>query len=426
MKQLITLIAFCVAGALVLDAQVVTTIPQVSPKAKVMQTVGLTDIAVVYHRPSVKDREIWGHLVPYDQVWRAGANENTVIYFSDDVEVEGHGLSAGKYGLHMIPGEESWTVIFSRNHTAWGSFSYDPKDDALRVQVQPRKAAQHHEMLAFNFDDVTSEEVTCVLSWEKLSIPFGIKVNTHEVVVTSLRDELQTQAGWTWRGWHEAANYCLTNDVNLDEGLMWATRSVFVQPQTTNMITKARLKAKVKGDEANANEVILASLQSDLDVHAVTWKEYQGLANYVHQNLGDAETALAWAGKSVEMSPNMSNMMTKATILEKSGNEEKAKKLRKDAIAMGTNAELNNYGYQLLFAGKTAEAVAVFEANAEKHPNDPNVWDSLGEGYVNNGDKEKAVKALKKSLSMNPPPNVKANSIKLLKQLGVEYKDTGS
>jgi tetratricopeptide (TPR) repeat protein len=120
------------------------------------------------------------------------------------------------------------------------------------------------------------------------------------------------------------------------------------------------------------------------------------------------------------MSQQMTNMMAQSTYLAAIGEHEDAVKMKVEAIQQGTNAELNAYGYQLLFSGKSEEAVEIFEANTKKYPDDPNVWDSLGEGYLNAGNKEKAIKAFKKSLSLNPPANVKANSMKLLKQLGVD------
>jgi len=420
MKQLFTLIAL-IAGSLLIQAQSVT-LPQASPKAKTLQTIGLTDVAVIYHRPSVNDRDIWGALIPYNQVWRAGANENTVIILSDDVEIGGKSLAAGKYGLHMIPGEEECTVIFSKNATSWGSFSYNPSEDALRVTVKPQEASAHHEMLTFSFENVTLESAECVLSWDDLSIPFKIKVNTHEVVVENLRNELRTQPGFTWLGWNQAANYCLRNDVNLQEALTWANRSVFMNPQVQNIATHARLVSKVNGDGTNADDIIVQTIESDLGNHSVTWREYNGLANFVLQNMNDVETAMKWIDKSIEMSPNMTNMMAKVNLLDTKGKKDEAKKLRADALALGSNFELNNYGYQLLFSGDAPGAVQVFEANVKNNPDDPNAWDSLGEGYLNNGQKDKAIEAFETSLSKNPPANVKANSIKLLKQLGVEYE----
>ena len=164
MKRSILLLAFAFALITGVQAQALT-LPQASPKGKVMQTIGITDAYLVYHRPAVNDREIWGTLVPYDQVWRTGANQNTVISFSDNVMIEGQKLHAGKYGLHMIPGEEKWTVIFSNNHTSWGSFSYNPAEDALRVEVTPKQLANPVEMLTFSFENVTPTAATCVLSW---------------------------------------------------------------------------------------------------------------------------------------------------------------------------------------------------------------------------------------------------------------------
>src|ERR1700730_6527820 len=125
-------------------------IPRVSQRGTVSQRVGLTDITITYHRPAVGGREIWGKTVPYGKVWRAGANENSTISFSDDVSVEGKPPAAGTYGFHTIPDKDQWTVIFSKNSTSWGSFSYDEKEDALRVNVKPH-AAESFDVLTYVF-----------------------------------------------------------------------------------------------------------------------------------------------------------------------------------------------------------------------------------------------------------------------------------
>ena len=117
-------------------------IPRVSQRGTVTQRIGLTDITINYHRPAVGGREIWGKIVPYGKVWRAGANENTTITFGDDASVEGKAIAAGTYGLHMIPDKDQWTIIFSKNSTSWGSFSYDEKEDTLRVTVKPHADEQ--------------------------------------------------------------------------------------------------------------------------------------------------------------------------------------------------------------------------------------------------------------------------------------------
>lgn len=163
---------------------------QVRPslKAGVMQRLGAdTDIAIEYSRPGVKGRKIWGALVPYGMApgnqysknqpypWRAGANENTTIEFSKDVLIEGKPLPAGKYGLHMIPGEKEWTVIFSKNNSAWGSFSYKPEEDALRVAVTP-VAAPFQEWLSYGFDDLAGRSATAFLHWEQLKVPFKVSL----------------------------------------------------------------------------------------------------------------------------------------------------------------------------------------------------------------------------------------------------------
>lgn len=162
--------------------------PPASPKAATTQTVGVdTVITIEYSRPGVKGRKIWGKLVPYGLApgnrysdgkpfpWRAGANKNTTIEFSKDVLVEGKSLAAGKYGIHMIPGEKEWVVIFSKNNSAWGSFQYKKEEDALRVTVTPMDAP-HEEWMSFRFDELTATSAVASLHWEKIRIPFKIEL----------------------------------------------------------------------------------------------------------------------------------------------------------------------------------------------------------------------------------------------------------
>src|SRR4051812_42083120 len=178
---------------------VLLQLPEQSQPAKVGQTLGLTEINVSYHRPLVNNRKIFGtQIVPYGQVWRAGANENTTIQFTDPVTVEGKPLPAGTYGLHMIPNQDSWTVIFSKNSTSWGSFTYDEKEDALRVTVKPEKGA-FHEALAYDFDDVKPDSAVVRLSWADVAVPFRVAVpNQKELVAASLGNQLRTLNHWSW------------------------------------------------------------------------------------------------------------------------------------------------------------------------------------------------------------------------------------
>lgn len=158
-------------------------LPSNSQKAKVYQEVGIMDISISYSRPSVREREVWGKLVPYGKnnqgfiaaeefYWGAGADENTVIHFSDDVKIEGKDLPAEKYGLHMVLHEnDKATIIFSKNHTAWGSYFYEPSEDALRVDVKTNEIP-HTEFLSSKFIDVAPTSTVAALNWEKKQIPF--------------------------------------------------------------------------------------------------------------------------------------------------------------------------------------------------------------------------------------------------------------
>ena len=160
-------------------------LPDVSQLAHVKQRVGLTDIKISYHRPLVNGRKIWGGLVPLGEVWRAGANENTTIDFSSDVTVEGQALPKGTYGLHMIPTADTWTVIFSKMSTAWGSYTYDQKEDALRVTVKPRPT-EMTEALDYVFEDLKEDSATMTLKWEKIAVPVKIAVSP-EATVANIR-----------------------------------------------------------------------------------------------------------------------------------------------------------------------------------------------------------------------------------------------
>ena len=230
-------LAVCGAG---LHAQTIMTLPEVSQRAMVGQRIGLTDITIQYHRPLAGERKIWGGLVPYGEVWRAGANENTTIEFSTPVTIEGQPLAKGIYGLHMIPGSDSWTVIFSRNSSAWGSFTYNQKEDALRVTVKPQPADAHNA-LTYDFDEVKPESVVVKLEWEKLAVPFTVSASEAETTMASLRDEMRGGKQYTWEGGAEAAQYALTKDIGLEDGLAWVEKSLAVEERFENLVLKADL-----------------------------------------------------------------------------------------------------------------------------------------------------------------------------------------
>jgi len=233
-------------------------IPRVSQRGSVSQRIGLTDITIVYHRPAVGGREIWGKVVPYGKVWRAGANENTTISFSDDVSVEGKPLAAGTYGLHTIPDKDQWTIIFSKNSTSWGSFSYDEKEDALRVSVKPHPA-ESTEYVTYAFEDVKPDSADATLRWEKLAVPFHVSVDVKAVVLRSIKNELRNVGGFTWAGYDEAANWCLDNNYNLEEALKWEDTSIQNESRFENWETKSRIFAAM-GRQDDAEKALVQAL----------------------------------------------------------------------------------------------------------------------------------------------------------------------
>ena len=221
------------------SAQSDLKLPDVSQAAEAKQRIALTDITVKYHRPLVNGRKIWGGLVPYGKVWRAGADENTTIEFSDAVSVEGKPLPKGVYGLHMIPNQDSWTVIFSKTNTGWGSYSYDQKEDALRVDVKPRPLAEQKEALEFEFEDLKPTSTAVTLKWEKLGVPFTVSVNDADQTLQNIRAQLKGEGQFAWQALDQGAQFCLTRKINLDEALRWADASVQNEERFDNLSTKA-------------------------------------------------------------------------------------------------------------------------------------------------------------------------------------------
>jgi hypothetical protein len=251
MKRISTsLTAFALAlFALAATAHADLDLPDVSQHAVVKQRVGLTDIKIDYHRPLVNGRKVWGGIVPLDEVWRAGANQNTTIEFSDNVSVEGQALPKGKYGLHMIPTAETWTMIFSKMADAWGSYTYKKEEDALRVTVKPRPA-EMEEALEFAFEDLKPDSAKVVLRWEKIAVPFQVSVSD-ETTVANLRNQMRGRAQYEWDSLNQAAQFLATKKLHLDEALKWVDSSIQNEERFENLSTKADvLKAMNKPEDA--------------------------------------------------------------------------------------------------------------------------------------------------------------------------------
>ncbi|NOT73614.1 MAG: DUF2911 domain-containing protein [Cyclobacteriaceae bacterium] len=236
MKQkLLSLVALCFLVVSVAWSQMTLPPSGNNQKSEVTQYMGLSKVTIVYSSPDVAGREIWGKLVPYGMTnlggfrssdtnpspWRAGANENTTITFTTDVEVEGKPLKAGTYGLHMAPGTDEWIIIFSSNAGAWGSFFYIPSEDVLRINVKPA-ASEFTEWLTYDFSDRQQNSTTARLKWEKIAVPFKISVpNGDDLYVKKIREELSGPKGFNWLNVVAATNFFAGKKLNLDEALAW-------------------------------------------------------------------------------------------------------------------------------------------------------------------------------------------------------------
>jgi len=267
-RALFVLEALLLLGSFGLAQSFVLDLPRPSQHAVITQRIGITDVTINYHRPMVNKRKVWGGLVPYGQVWRAGANENTTIKFTDAVTIEGKPLAAGAYGLHMIPGENEWTVIFSRNSTSWGSFTYNQAEDALRVTVKPQ-AAEFHEALTYDFDDVNPDSTVVTLRWEKVAVPFKVGVNTHEIVEQNLHNQLRGLAQYSWQGWDDAANYLLQEKIDLDEALTYSDKSIQNEARYDNFMTKSQvLDALGRKQEATTARDKALTMANAIQMHS--------------------------------------------------------------------------------------------------------------------------------------------------------------
>jgi hypothetical protein len=239
MKKLVFLNGL-LAFTVLVSAQIpLTVLPSGgNKKASVSERVGLTDISIHYDRPGVKGREgkIWGQLVHKgftDQgfgnskaaPWRAGANENTTISFSTDVRIEGQPLPAGTYGFFIAYDPEASILIFSKNHSSWGSYFYDEKEDALRVTIRPQALGQSVEWLKYDFSNQAENAATISLQWEKLAFPFRVEVDYIRDQIESFRRELRTDKGFIWQSWNQAALWCVQRNTNLEQALAWTDSS---------------------------------------------------------------------------------------------------------------------------------------------------------------------------------------------------------
>lgn len=218
--------------------------PRPSPDATVTQYLGVTEIKIDYSSPGVKGRKIWGEVVPFGKVWRTGANEVTSITFSDPVKVNGNNLPAGTYGIHIIPNENEWEIIFSKDTEIDGNSAYDETKDVLRLKVKPEENPFTERMM-FSITDMTDNSAKVNLTWEKLKVSFGVDVDTYNLTLQKARNSFD------WGSLMAAANYCLQQNNNIEEGYKWIQASALIDENYWNSRILAQYFAKMEmKDEA--------------------------------------------------------------------------------------------------------------------------------------------------------------------------------
>ncbi len=241
-------LVICLQAKVIAQTQVVHT-PRTSPRAKISQTIGITDVTINYSRPGVRGREIWGNLVfgmhnpgwgtAKSAPWRAGADENTVITFSTDVKLNGVQVKAGSYGLFMVvEADGAIEILLCSNNESWGAYFFDENEIVARAS----SSWQEHpftEYLEYEFNDFTETSVYCALNWEEKSIPFEIEVDINKTVVNQLRNDLRGTARFSFVGPLEAADWCVSNNTNLEEALEWAKLAVTMDNQFQTLKVKA-------------------------------------------------------------------------------------------------------------------------------------------------------------------------------------------
>jgi len=340
------------------------SIPQLSNHVTETQTLAVTDITIDYSSPSVNDRDVWNdpNVIPQKGepiAWRAGANMNTTISFSTDVTINGEALSAGKYGLHIIPDKEKYTILFAHANDLWGSYYLDVDQDVtLSVEVDS-EACTFSEKLDFEFLNWTEEGVDVGLEWAEKRISFSVAVNLSETVLASFRSELRGENTYRWESWNDAALWCYGHEVNMEEALAWANRSIEggsggfgANKNFSNVSTKISILNSLGKKEERA--AALSEIQS-LDYSA--YEAHQFCRNLMHSD--DFSNAQQFNKQAMEKYPEAWYLVINKSLLEYFlGNTSKAVKTMDKAIAAaptqykerltGVIEEMNAGTYKLL------------------------------------------------------------------------------
>ncbi len=241
-------------------AQAPLNFPAPSPTAKVSQTVGLTDIDIVYSRPALRGRQAFGNLAPWGEVWRTGANSSTKITFGGPVVFGGTEVPAGTYALYSVPGQEQWEVILSRNTELWGSYGYVADQEAARVTAKPVKLNTPVESFTLSIDDVVDDAATLNLAWENVRVPVSIVADTQAVLIPQIEAAMASDA--EQKPYFQAAMYLYSKGVKLQQAAEWITKAAEAQPNAFWLSYRQGLVLEAAGDKAGA----LAAAEKSLAV----------------------------------------------------------------------------------------------------------------------------------------------------------------
>ncbi len=240
-------------------------VPAPSPTGTIKQSVALSEITIEYSRPSVKERIIYGDLVPFGKLWRTGANASTKITFGEEVKIEGNTVPAGTYALYTIPDKDEWVIILNKNLTLWGSDGYKQEEDQIRFKGKSMPLANKVETMTFNISNITSTSANIELNWEQTNVSFAITVD----IDTKVMKNIETTMAADKRPYFQAANYYYDSDRDLKQALIWINKSVEINPKAYwAMLLKAKIQAKLKdkvGSNASATKVIALAKEDKND-----------------------------------------------------------------------------------------------------------------------------------------------------------------
>ncbi len=273
------------------------SLPQVSPFEERSITIGFTEIKLEYSSVGIKGREIWDGLIPYGEVWRTGANKNTVFSVTDDVLINGQPLAKGSYGFHTIPGEGEWTLIFSHNSDAWGSYFYNEDEDALRITVDSKEMDSKYEWMKFSFSEYTDTSVAITLKWAHRSVPFEVTI-PREVTFAHIEKQFTTLPAFSWQGWLQGATYTLQNNYHLEKGLEWAERAHSMEKniQTVGLLGKMYVLNNNSAEGLQLAEELTTSWAGE-------WRAHYSAAE-IYEVAKENEQAIKAYEKAIELHPN--------------------------------------------------------------------------------------------------------------------------